>query len=179
MKPPFERSYWAIPDKLIGGCYPGDLDPVQQQIKLDALTNSEVTLVINLMEQNETDHNGNSFRDYSDQLIENICRTGRRCVMKRFEIPDMSIPDPSLMVEIIKAIDAEIKSGGVVYVHCWGGKGRTGTVVGCYLLEEGLETEESVLLRLKNLTSHAARFFWPTPQTQEQENFVLSWKKPL
>lgn len=46
----------------------------------------------------------------------------------------------------------------------------------CYLQEVGLASPDSVLDRLKELTKHAAEFFWPTPQTSEQEQFVVRWK---
>jgi protein-tyrosine phosphatase len=62
-------------------------------------------------------------------------------------------------------------------VHCWGGTGRTATVVGCFLLEEALESRITVLERIKELTAHASQFFWPTPQTPEQCDFVTSWRR--
>src|SRR3712207_6971239 len=34
--------------------------------------------------------------------------------------------------------------GGLPYVHCWGGIGRTGTVVGCYLVEHGMDGEQAI-----------------------------------
>ena len=77
------------------------------------------------------------------------------------------------MTSILQRIRAELDAGGVVYVHCLGGIGRTGTVIGCYLVEEGRSDPLDVL---KNLTAAEAEYFWPTPQTEEQRNFVLTWK---
>ncbi len=34
------------------------------------------------------------------------------------------------MTQILDDIDSAIADEGVAYVHCWGGIGRTGTVVG-------------------------------------------------
>lgn len=34
---------------------------------------------------------------------------------------------------------ADVRCAGVVYVHCWGGKGRTCTVIGCRLIDGGLD----------------------------------------
>ena len=31
-----------------------------------------------------------------------------------------------------------------MYVHCWGGVGRTGTVIGCVLADEGLTYDEVI-----------------------------------
>ena len=51
-----------------------------------------------------------------------------------FPIPDISIPaDPNQMIAILDAIDAALFEGHGVYIHCWGGVGRTGTVVVCWL----------------------------------------------
>ena len=39
---------------------------------------------------------------------------------------------------ILDEIDGAILNGKTVYVHCLGGIGRTGTVVGCYLVRHGI-----------------------------------------
>jgi len=36
------------------------------------------------------------------------------------------------MHEILDTIDAALSAKRIVYVHCWGGVGRTGTVIGCH-----------------------------------------------
>jgi hypothetical protein len=174
MTPPFPRSYWVIPGKLLAGCYPGDLDPGQRDAKLGALLASGVTLVINLMEESESDHSGNPFDDYAPRLHEFV-NSEKVVRTVRFAIRDQSIPSPALMQTILRAIDEEISANGVAYVHCWGGKGRTATAVGCYLVSRNIETHETVLARLRELTAHASKFFWPTPQTAEQCDFITSW----
>jgi protein-tyrosine phosphatase len=35
-------------------------------------------------------------------------------------------------------------AGRVDYVHCWGGKGRTSTVVGCLLVDDGLDYQSAI-----------------------------------
>ncbi len=176
---PFERSYWAVPGKLLAGCYPGDIHPESMTAKLQGLVESGVSLVVNLMEPTETDHSGRPFIGYESPLLDEAKRVGRRLEIIRFPIRDMSIPSPELMRLILDAIKAEIGKGGVVYVHCWGGKGRTATVTGCHLLELGLENRETVLETIKTLTAHASKFFWPTPQTEEQGRFVTNWNQEL
>jgi hypothetical protein len=160
---PFERSYWAVPKQLLAGCYPGDTNPDLMQAKLEGLVRAEVSLVVNLMEQMEVDRAGRPFEDYQLPLERLAKQAGEQIRFVRFPILD--------------AITAEIKAGGGVYVHCWGGKGRTATVVGCFLLEEALESRITVLERIKELTAHASQFFWPTPQTPEQCDFVTSWRR--
>lgn len=172
---PFHRSYWAIPGKLAAGCYPGARDPAEMREKLDSLVRAGVTLSVNLMEEEELDHSGKPFAGYESQLATLAGNAGQNWRMTRFAIPDKHVPSPKLMRQILTAIDAEIRAGGVVYVHCWGGKGRTATVIGCYLLAQGMESKDSVLDRLRSLTEHARESFWPTPQTDEQCDFVVNW----
>ena len=74
------------------------------------------------------------------------------------------------MREILDAIDGALDAGRGVYVHCYAGIGRTGTVVGCYLVRHGMEPAEA----LRTVTS------WRgirSPQSVEQEEFVLEWRE--
>ena len=52
---------------------------------------------------------------------------------ERIPVRDVSVPSKDGMVMILDRIDQALAQQRPVYVHCWGGKGRTGTVVGCYL----------------------------------------------
>ncbi len=176
MNPPFHRSYWAIPGKLLAGCYPGDLKPADMDAKLNALIDADVTLVVNLMEKTETDHSGNPFKCYESRLTALAEALRKQIRMERFAIRDQSVPTPDSMHRILESINVEISHGGMVYVHCWGGKGRTATVVGCYLISQSKETSDSVLATIQSLTAHAKEAFWPTPQTDEQCKFITSWR---
>jgi protein-tyrosine phosphatase len=83
------------------------------------------------------------------------------------------------MAAILEAMDTAILQGRKVYLHCWGGIGRTGTVVGCYLVHQGLEGG-SALQHLKELYRSSQQFtFFPyVPETDEQVEFVLHWGTP-
>ncbi len=172
---PFRRSYWAIPGKFLAGVYPGDMDPGTMAMKLTGLLDAGVTLVVNLMEADELDHSGQPFVGYQSRLEKLAGEAGRSARSVRFAIPDMSIPTPGLMAAILAEIRGEIDRGGTVYVHCWGGKGRTATVVGCFLVESGVTDGNGALSLIRNLTAHAKDAFWPTPQTEEQCAFVKRW----
>lgn len=97
-------------------------------------------------------------------------------VMHSFPIPDEEVPAEKYMVQILNKVDELLKLGRVPYIHCWGGKGRTGTVVGCWLIRNQYATQEGVLFRLKELTAEQMEFFWHTPNTPEQEEYVTAWK---
>lgn len=52
---------------------------------------------------------------------------------RRMAIRDAGVPRTAAdMTAILDCIDGHLERGDVVYVHCWGGVGRTGTVVGCW-----------------------------------------------
>ena len=56
------------------------------------------------------------------------------------------------MSDILDAIDAALRDGKTVYVHCWGGVGRTGTVIGCWLVRHGKTGDEAL--------SQIAEWWW-------------------
>ncbi|MGH8322482.1 MAG: ADP-ribosylglycohydrolase family protein, partial [Steroidobacteraceae bacterium] len=64
-----------------------------------------------------------------------------------------------------------------VYVHCRAGIGRTGMVVGCFLVEHGL-AGEAALEELNRLWQHCERsqIWGSVPETDEQTAYVRSWK---
>ena len=60
-------------------------------------------------------------------------------VHERHSIVDMDVPRSQQQTAgILDAIDKALEDGKNVYVHCWGGIGRTGTVVGCWLVRHGM-----------------------------------------
>lgn len=48
-------------------------------------------------------------------------------------IIDCGVTDDSKVVALAQALVRDISEGQVIYLHCWGGHGRTGTVV-CIML---------------------------------------------
>ena len=89
----------------------------------------------------------------------------------------MSVPEsPACMAAILDAVDDALSAGRGVYVHCLGGIGRTGTVVGCWLVRHGLTGEEA-LDQIAGWWQHVpkSRWFRQSPQTSEQWDYVLGW----
>jgi protein-tyrosine phosphatase len=80
------------------------------------------------------------------------------------------------MAALLDALDADLASGYKVYLHCWGGIGRTGTTVGCWLVRHGLSGGQA-LARLNELyqTAEQSRIFPRSPETDDQVNFILGW----
>ena len=81
------------------------------------------------------------------------------------------------MIRILNQIDMCIKYDKPVYVHCWGGKGRTGTVVGCYLARHGMATRNDAIKMIKELRKDTEDCSDPSPETKEQIKMVVNWEK--
>lgn len=62
-----------------------------------------------------------------------------------FPIPDGSVPDgPSSMQRILEPILQALTRGEGVFVHCWAGLGRTGTVATACLIARGAPFPEAL-----------------------------------
>lgn len=77
-----------------------------------------------------------------------------------------------LQKSILDIIDGEIAAGRPVYVHCWGGLGRTGAVVGCWLRRHG---EKDPLKKLQELRVGASNSHRASPQSKDQYSLVRNW----
>jgi len=148
---------------------------VEAEAKLTGLMRSGVSRIVNLMEEAERNHDGQPFVDYVAPLQKLAENAGRTISFLRFSIVDCTIPSPAFMREILDFIDASLSQNEIVYVHCWGGRGRTGSVIGCHFQRHGLVPREAVLDHLSALTEHQKQSFWPTPETPAQRQFVLNW----
>ncbi|RPJ44684.1 MAG: protein phosphatase [Chloroflexi bacterium] len=171
---PFPHSYWVIPGRLLAGPYPGALRVESAEPRLSNLVDCGIRYVINLMETNEVNHQGQAFVPYIETLNRFAARNGTKVRMKRYPIRDGSVPTPAIMKQILDDIDAQMASGCPVYVHCWGGKGRTGSVIGCFLVRHNLATHETVIQRLDHLRRNI-RPYQIVPESEEQRAFVRAW----
>ena len=88
---------------------------------------------------------------YRSVAEEEARRLGRDIEWVRHPIVDAGVPrSPGEMAGILDATDSALARRRNVYVHCWGGVGRTGTVVGCWLVRHG-RTGDGALAELGEL----------------------------
>lgn len=174
---PFPRSYWVVPRKLLAGCYPGDKNRKQAEAKLQGLLACGVRVVVNLMEEDEIGHNGESFVPYEETFRRIAKEIGAEVECTRIPIPDLTAPSQELMVTILDSIDQAISQGKAVFVHCWGGKGRTGTVVGCYLARYGIALGDKTLQKIAELRKNDPTSHQASPETDSQRRLVKYWRK--
>ncbi|GIS99317.1 MAG: hypothetical protein CM1200mP26_10300 [Acidimicrobiales bacterium] len=58
---------------------------------------------------------------------------------------------------ILDDLDSFLEQGRNVYVHCWGGSGRTGTIIGCWIRRHGLADADETLDCLTSLRGKGTR----------------------
>jgi len=159
----------------LAGFYPGSKDPQEATTKLTALINAGIRHVINLMEPDERDFTKQQFVPYDEcELMEPIASKMRISVtFDQLPIKDLSVPTERHITRILNQIDLCVKHGKPVYVHCLGGIGRTGTVVGCYLVRHGLATGKNVLDMTRDLRKDTENSGRESPETVEQREMVM------
>ena len=59
-------------------------------------------------------------------------------------VPDMTPPTPTQLARILTFIHEQVEQGVPVGVSCFAGIGRTGTVLACYLVDEGYDARGAV-----------------------------------
>ncbi len=166
---PFPESYWVIPGRLLAGEYPGAIEEHVARKKLIGLLHCGIDAIVNLTEEGE-------LVDYHDWLREEAADFGLDIQIRRMPIRDFSTPSGVEMMAILNQMDQWLNEGKTVYVHCYGGIGRTGMVVGCYLVRKGMPPSEA-LKRIAELRRGTPDGWRRSPETNEQMEFVLNWRK--
>ncbi len=169
IKLPIIESYWVEENRFLAGEYPGGNNPETIRRRMDAFLEAGVDTFIDLTQPHELIPYESILQD--EAKIYNI-----NASYQRISIRDFSIPSSETMTNILNAIDKAVNNGKCVYVHCWGGVGRTGMVVGCYLIRHG-ETNEQAIKKVNQLfKTRPSNIYHPrSPETDEQIAFVLNW----
>jgi predicted protein tyrosine phosphatase len=170
---PLADSYWVVAGLLLAGEYPGARNEAQARQKLDVLLDAGVRQFVDLTETGE--YNLVPYWPLVQQLA---AARGLEVAHCRLAIPDMSIPSTRHMSTILDAIDGALAEGRPVYVHCFGGIGRTGTVVGCYFVRHGLDAERA-LAEIARRRADTPDGYRHSPETEDQRRMVQNWREKL
>ncbi|MBB5164150.1 tyrosine-protein phosphatase [Mycobacterium sp. AZCC_0083] len=122
------HAWWVEPGRLLAGEDPASLSPGTTAEKIRLLVEAGVESIVDLTTPEDR---LDSYAEALNVAAQKVLRPIRHFA---HPIPDMGVLDQEGYDRIIACIHGEMDSGRTVYVHCWGGKGRTGTVVGCLLI---------------------------------------------
>jgi hypothetical protein len=167
---PMDGAYWVRPGRLLAGPYPGDRFGGRARSRLRRLLRAGVTFFLDLTEEGEY-----GVPPYADLVQKQAAAARQRSVEhRRMSIPDMGTPTVDEMARILDAIDTALAAGHVVYVHCLGGIGRTGTVVGCHLARHGMAGQDA-MAQIARLRQGTPGGWQHSPETMDQYEMVLAW----
>jgi ADP-ribosylglycohydrolase len=155
---------WRVDDGLLAGEFPAAKDdPARSDEKLQVLIDAGIRTFIDLTDADTTDGH---LTPYEPRLAK--AAEMRQLDLRRINlpIPDRGIIDDQRYDEILATIDEHRARGGV-YVHCWGGVGRTGTVIGCILAAAGHDYA-SIGQRLAELRSGTRKAHRRCPENDTQ-----------
>jgi protein tyrosine/serine phosphatase len=166
------QHYLIEEGKLYGGEYPGDRNPDVARARLRFLISIGIRTFVDLTGP------ADRMESYEELLTELEAEAG--AALRRISLPiaDMGVPESmETMQTIMESIRESASLAPAVYVHCWGGIGRTGTVVGCWLRECGYDPE-AALAHVQHLyASHMpkVRIHAESPQTPAQKDYIRNW----
>lgn len=179
MRPPIENSYVIPGSTLAAGEYPGakpDPGDVGARRKLARFLDAGFTAFVDLTQPVDP------LTPYRSTLMAMAAARDIDVRHDRLGIADMGVCGTDHMTRVLDLIDARLAEGRRVYVHCWGGVGRTGMVVGCWLVRRGRSGEEALrevqalfdTMPKEKVERHRVT---GSPQTDAQRAMVLGWHR--
>lgn len=168
---PIRQSYWVIAKRFRAGEYPGAYHEEEARKRIRWLLEQDLDFFLDLTEESELD-----IKPYADLLTDEATKVRRSVLRKQYPIPDFSTTSQAGMVEILDMIDRALSAGRNVYMHCLGGRGRTGTVVGCYLVRHGIPPDQA-LEKIQELREGMPNEDRPSPENENQRRMVKQWTK--
>ncbi len=140
---------WVIEQKLAGVSQPGSEEAFA------ILKETGVTALITLTE-----------KPLSAALLE---KYGFQA--EHSPIPDFTAPGIAQVEQLVATINRYLDDGQKVATHCAAGIGRTGTILACYLVSQGLSAQEAITT-IRTKRPHSI-------ETPEQEATVLAYEQHL
>ena len=175
---------WVIPSLLLAGGYPGlptSFSIEQHDSILTALVHAGVTVFVNLQEWGEEKCGSKERREYEQRVkeiyVKETNRSKQEIEVLRFPIQDFSVAEneADLLKFLNDEVVARLMRKRCVYVHCYGGHGRTGIVIASLMgilyslhADEALAITNALHKNRKFSNGHAS------PENERQRNQVRS-----
>jgi len=128
---PTDASNWVLLGRVIAGSYPGDLKPEKANDKVKAILTSGITTFVCLQTETELKR----FHPYKNLVEEQKKLLGNTTNIEfvNFQIPDTSVASDKAVKPFIESLIKRLVNNEILYIHCWGGHGRTGTIIALLL----------------------------------------------
>ena len=166
---PLPESYWVRPGQLLAGAYPMRVGEAEQALhqRVRQFLAVGITTCVDLTEAHE-------FGPYLPVFRAVLPEGTGLPAYQRLPIRNWDMPPPLMMVRILDTIDTALAEAQSVYVHCAAGIGRTGTVVGCYLVRHGMQGEAALeeIMRLRQAMPNGGDL---SPRREPQRQMVCTW----
>jgi hypothetical protein len=184
---PTRESNWVILDRLMVGAYPSSFDDDENDEILSGILQCGISTFVCL--QLEYQHgvseaqwrSGVSLRPYIEDAME-ICErernTGHLIPPEELKflhhgIVDCGTTTDATVLELALDVCYRLLADEVIYLHCWGGHGRTGTVVAVALgLMYNLPSSEALARTQLYHDLRVCSLNVPSPQTPQQRRQV-------
>lgn len=161
---PSSRSNWLVPGRVLCGDQPYTLDKAEGRTGVAACG---VTTIVCLRTKAEMASGKNSYVSSMTKLL------GKQVAkFVSFPIVDQNVADDELVSEFIEQLLGRIASGEVLYIHCHGGHGRTGTICSLLLGKLYSLSGEDALSWYKRLHNMRASPVFTSPLFPPQMNQV-------
>ena len=144
---------WVIEEKLSGMPFPGIFENERDDILF--IRNKGITLLVSL-----------TLKTPKPNLLKRM-----NIRLRHFPVKDFHAPSIRQLTEFCELADTEIRAGGRVAVHCYAGKGRTGTFLAAFLVYKGAEPDGAIDL-IRKLRPGSI-------ETEEQEKVVGEFFRSL
>ncbi len=112
--------YWVT--SRVGGCHL----PCGEEI--EKLVASSITALVSLVEEYELEECWRNYKELEDTLRE------KKILHYKLPTPDGGAPDLEEACKLIRELKEIEDRGGKIVFHCYGGQGRTGTMIIAYLV---------------------------------------------
>lgn len=124
---------------------------------------------------NRVKYPAGNFQNYREDAL--VPGYTRDATFLHYGLPDLSIAASVEALDVIvRDLEARVVDGHGLYLHCWGGRGRTGLVAACLLgtLYTDMEADEA-LQRVQQYYDLREPSLKRSPETEEQRQQVRDW----
>jgi Predicted protein-tyrosine phosphatase len=153
------KFFWIIKDKLAGSSI------IRNENEIKELKEKGITSIVCLVEEHELTFK--NIKEYEESLNKYGIE------LKHYPIKDFSAPTLEYLVKIIKYLKDKIKENKRVLVHCYGGLGRTGTILAAFLVYYKRIKAEEAISYVRKIRPGSIENYWQEEIIKRFEEYLL------